>query len=138
MNWISAGELESIKVGHAMRIPRKAAVALAGGDGYEMPVLLTVEQVAGLLRLDKQTVYNWIDASSLPALNVGGRRVRIKRTELDHVAGEGFMMAASDLAPTDSADDFRLGTKPVGEPVSTRSLTRPSEPTELSSRRPDP
>jgi excisionase family DNA binding protein len=73
-------------------------------------VLLTVEQVAGLLRLNKQTVYNWIDASSLPAVNVGGRRVRIKRTELDHVAGEGFMMAASDLAPTDSADDFRLGT----------------------------
>jgi excisionase family DNA binding protein len=50
-NWVNAGELEYIQVGRAKRIPRHAAVALAGGDGHEMPELMTVAQVAELLRV---------------------------------------------------------------------------------------
>jgi excisionase family DNA binding protein len=43
---------------------------------------LTVAEVAGVLKLNQQTVRNWIDRGELPALRVG-RRVRILRTDFD-------------------------------------------------------
>ena len=45
---------------------------------------LTVAEVAELLKLNQQTVRNWIDQGYLPALHVG-RRVRIRRTDLDQL-----------------------------------------------------
>ena len=45
---------------------------------------LTVAEVAGMLKLNQQTVRNWIDQGSLPALRVG-RRVRIRRSDLERV-----------------------------------------------------
>ena len=45
---------------------------------------LTVAEVAELLKLNQQTVRNWIDQGYLPALHVG-RRVRIRRTDLDEL-----------------------------------------------------
>lgn len=89
-NWISAGELESVKVGRAVRIPRRAAVALAGGQGYEIPELMTIAQVAEFLRLNEQTLRNWIDAGSLPAVRLGQRRVRIKRSVVEEIADAGL------------------------------------------------
>ncbi len=41
---------------------------------------LTVAEIAGVLKLNQQTVRNWIDQGKLPALHVG-RRVRIKRSD---------------------------------------------------------
>ena len=41
---------------------------------------LTVAEVAGILKLNQQTVRNWIDRGELPALRVG-RRVRILRSD---------------------------------------------------------
>jgi len=70
---------------------------------------LTVAEVAELLRLNQQTVRNWIDQGSLPALRVG-RRVRIKRSDLDRVLSEGYS-AGSQAGP--SAEDF-WGGEPVG------------------------
>jgi excisionase family DNA binding protein len=49
--------------------------------------LLTVEQVAEELSLNQQTVRNFIDRGQLKALRVGGRRVRIQRSELDRFTG---------------------------------------------------
>jgi excisionase family DNA binding protein len=49
----------------------------ATGDEF-----LTVAEVAGVLKLNQQTVRNWIDQGSLPALHVG-RRVRIRRSDFD-------------------------------------------------------
>ncbi len=69
-------------------IPSKAAVALAGGTGWEMPELLTVAQVAELLRLNPQTIRNWIDAGTFPAMHIG-RRVRIKQQDLDDLIEAG-------------------------------------------------
>jgi excisionase family DNA binding protein len=43
---------------------------------------LTVAEVAGVLKLNQQTVRNWIDRGELPALRVG-RRVRILRSDFD-------------------------------------------------------
>ena len=48
---------------------------------------LTVAEVAATLKLNQQTIRNWIDAGSLPALRVG-RRVRVLRRDLDQLLAE--------------------------------------------------
>ena len=81
---------------------------------------LTVAEVADLLRLNQQTVRNWIDAGSLPAIRVG-RRVRIKRSDLNRILESGYQgnspPASTITGP--SATDFWSG-EPVGaaDPVS--------------------
>jgi excisionase family DNA binding protein len=50
---------------------------------------LTVAEVAGMLKLNQQTVRNWIDQGSLPALRVG-RRVRIKRSDFERIVADGY------------------------------------------------
>lgn len=47
---------------------------------------MTVGEAAELLKLNAQTVRAWIDAGTLPALRIGSR-LRIRRSELDLVAG---------------------------------------------------
>lgn len=67
---------------------------------------LTVAEVAELLKLNQQTVRNWIDQGSLPALKVG-RRVRIRRSDLERVLEDGAMRSGkpnSDGGP--NAADF--------------------------------
>jgi excisionase family DNA binding protein len=75
---------------------------------------LTVAEVAELLRLNQQTVRNWIDQGSLPAFRVG-RRVRIKRSDLDRLLSEGYSGAtqpgSGGAGP--SGEDF-WGGEPVG------------------------
>jgi excisionase family DNA binding protein len=50
---------------------------------------LTVAEVAAMLKLNQQTVRNWIDQGSLPALRVG-RRVRIKRSDSERIVQQGY------------------------------------------------
>ncbi len=76
---------------------------------------LTVAEVAGLLKLNQQTVRNWIDQGSLPAVRVG-RRVRIRRSDLERVLAEGYSGggASSRQPPAGpSAEDF-WGGEAVG------------------------
>ncbi len=81
---------------------------------------LTVADVAEMLKLNQQTVRNWIDQGSLPAVRVG-RRVRIKRSDFERVLAEGYTgvggSAAQNVGPT--PEDF-WGGEAVGlaEPVS--------------------
>jgi excisionase family DNA binding protein len=49
---------------------------------------LTVADVARILKLNQQTVRNWIDAGALPALHVG-RRVRIRRSDFEQFLEQG-------------------------------------------------
>ena len=83
------------------------------GSEYEES-FLTVAEVAELLKLNQQTVRNWIDQGSLPALRVG-RRVRIKRSDFERLLeesyGGGAAGAGRQAGP--SADDF-WGGEPVG------------------------
>jgi excisionase family DNA binding protein len=75
---------------------------------------LTVAEVAEVLKLNQQTVRNWIDQGTLPALRVG-RRVRIKRSDFERILSEAYH-AGSAQAPQDagpSAADF-WGGEPVG------------------------
>src|SRR6202050_4347162 len=82
---------------------------------------LTVAEVAETLKLNQQTVRNWIDQGSLPALRVG-RRVRILRSDFDRLIEEGYSGGAS-AAPSatagPSAEDF-WGGEPVGAPAPAR------------------
>ncbi|MGO9753080.1 MAG: helix-turn-helix domain-containing protein [Solirubrobacteraceae bacterium] len=50
---------------------------------------LTVDEVAQTLRLNPQTVRNWIDGGSLRAVRVG-RRVRIRQSDLDELVQAGI------------------------------------------------
>jgi excisionase family DNA binding protein len=83
---------------------------------------LTVADVAELLKLNQQTVRNWIDQGSLPAFRVG-RRVRIRRADLDRVLEESYTaraaVAGEGVVP--SAEDFWGGT-PVGVPEATSAV----------------
>jgi excisionase family DNA binding protein len=54
-----------------------------GDDPY-----LTVAEVAGLLKLNQQTIRNWIDQGQLPASRAG-RRVRIHRDDLEALLASG-------------------------------------------------
>ena len=75
---------------------------------------LTVAEVAGILKLNQQTVRNWIDQGSLPAHRVG-RRVRIRRSDFEAVLAQSYTggggPAAQNSGP--SAEDF-WGGEPVG------------------------
>lgn len=80
---------------------------------------LTVAEVAETLKLNQQTVRNWIDQGSLPALRVG-RRVRIKRSDFERILEESYSGNRSGGSNADgpsadgpSADDF-WGGEPVG------------------------
>ena len=92
-------------------------MSASGGDFTDS--FLTVAEVAELLKLNQQTVRNWIDQGSLPALRVG-RRVRIRRSDLERVleAGATSPDRSSAGGGSPSADDF-WGGEPVGlaEPV---------------------
>lgn len=45
--------------------------------------LLTVAEVAEYLKVNPQTVRNWVDRREIAAVRVGSRRVRIRRADLD-------------------------------------------------------
>ena len=85
---------------------------MPAGDYEES--FLTVAEVAELLRLNQQTVRNWIDAGSLPAVRVG-RRVRIKRSDLDRIVESGYQTSSPSASPISgpNATDFWSG-EPVG------------------------
>ncbi len=73
---------------------------------------LTVAEVAGMLKLNQQTVRNWIDQGSLPALRVG-RRVRIKRSDFERVLAQAYTAGAGVEEGGPSAEDF-WGGEPIG------------------------
>src|SRR6516165_7073771 len=83
-------------------------------SGEREESFLTVAEVAEMLKLNQQTVRNWIDQGSLPALRVG-RRVRIKRSDFERVLTQSYTggggTAGHDRGP--SAEDF-WGGEPVG------------------------
>ena len=85
---------------------------MAQGDPEES--FLTVAEVAETLKLNQQTVRNWIDQGFLPALRVG-RRVRIKRSDFERLLEQGYTAGreAGGEGPGPSAQDF-WGGEPVG------------------------
>lgn len=50
---------------------------------------ITVAEVASILKLNQQTVRNWIDQGKLPHVRIG-RRVRIRRADFDALVEGGY------------------------------------------------
>ncbi len=87
---------------------------------------LTVAEVAETLKLNQQTVRNWIDQGTLPALRVG-RRVRIKRSDFERILERSYSPGVQPAeAGGPSAEDF-WGGEPVGlaEPGPERQAASP-------------
>src|ERR1700733_5406357 len=53
---------------------------------------LTVSEIADRLKLNQQTVRNWIDQGRLPAVRIG-RRVCVRRADIDRVLAHGATVA---------------------------------------------
>jgi excisionase family DNA binding protein len=69
--------------------------------------LLTVAEVAELLKLNQQTVRNMIDRGELRAVRVGQRRVRIRQSQLDAFLTAGEMTPEAEPAVAHEADEDR-------------------------------
>ena len=79
-----------------------------------MDEFLTVAEVAAILKLNQQTVRNWIDQGSLPAVRVG-RRVRIRRADFLALVDQSYTGTRS-AHDTFSAQTFWDGEElPVPE-----------------------
>jgi excisionase family DNA binding protein len=107
---------------------------------------LTVAEVADWLKVNQQTVRNWIDQGRLPAVRVG-RRVRIKRSDFDRImgGGAGGEKPSAGIGPPGrpggpSAEDFWSGEQ-VGmaepDPSARPERTPASEANRQRGRRSD-
>jgi excisionase family DNA binding protein len=70
---------------------------------------LTVAEVATRLKLNDQTVRNWIDDGKLPAFRIG-RRVRITRSDFDRFVDVGYTEAAQTSDQAGEARAFWEGS----------------------------
>lgn len=52
--------------------------------------MLTVTEVAEYLKMNPQTIRNWIDRGELPAVRLGERRGRSKRSDLERLIEDGY------------------------------------------------
>jgi excisionase family DNA binding protein len=77
---------------------------------------LTVAEVAERLKLNQQTVRNWIDQGSLPALRVG-RRVRIRRSDYERLVTEGLTTGTAEPAGPSAADFWGGEAVGIAEPA---------------------
>jgi excisionase family DNA binding protein len=75
---------------------------------------LMVADVAAILKLNQQTVRNWIDRGELPAVRVG-RRVRIRRSDFHQLVERGRIVppAEQEQPPAQAFWDGELTPTPV-------------------------
>lgn len=111
-NFIRAGTLAATRVGRNVRVRHADVEAMTGGVE-----LLTVAEVAEALKLNQQTIRNWIDQGRLPAVRIGQRRVRIRRTDLDAIGPklpvEGSGDSVELLTVAEVADALRLNQQTI-------------------------
>jgi excisionase family DNA binding protein len=84
-----------------------------GGEEF-----LTVAEIARILKLNQQTVRNWIDqGTTLPALHVG-RRVRVRRSDFDALVERGRTAPkrAVDRSQAQAFWEGELGPAPMVHP----------------------
>ena len=67
--------------------------------------LLTVAEVAEYLKVNQQTVRNWLDRRELASVRVGSRRVRIRRSDLDEFLKREEAAAGSPAAMVEPATE---------------------------------
>jgi excisionase family DNA binding protein len=74
--------------------------------------LLTVHEVAEHLKVNPQTVRNWIDRGELASVRIGSRRVRIRRPDLEAFISTGSKVMANNA--TGSMRHAETSTRPLG------------------------
>jgi excisionase family DNA binding protein len=52
---------------------------VSGDDGGDLPVVLTVDEVAAIMRVDRKTIYGVIARGEMPGVRRLGRSVRLHR-----------------------------------------------------------
>jgi len=78
---------------------------------------MTVAEVAELLKLNQQTIRNWIDDGKLPAVRIG-RKVRVLRSDLEQLILSSYTGdSPRQETPVDSHDGFWEGSAPAAEPA---------------------
>jgi excisionase family DNA binding protein len=91
---------------------------------------LTVNEIAEHLKINPQTVRNWIDAGTLPAVRVG-RRVRIRRADVDRLLAQGTTAPVepqhATVAPTDAVEQLSQALERARRLLARRSATRRAE-----------
>ncbi len=91
---------------------------------------LTVNEIAEHLKLNPQTLRNWIDQGSLPAVRIG-RRVRVRRADLDRILAQGTTVsvepAPSSGAPADAREQLERACERSQRLLGRRSAARRSE-----------
>ena len=50
--------------------------------------LLTTQEVADQLRVERQTVYRWIESGRIEAIKLRGGTIRIRQSEINRLLGE--------------------------------------------------
>jgi excisionase family DNA binding protein len=112
----------------------------ASRNGADLDPFLTVQDIATALRLNPQTVRNWIARGSLPALKVG-RRVRIRRADfeafLEHARidfvrlGSGQSLKASAHRPVVFHDGPRRWANTKASPRFARLRPNPAAQSQM-------
>lgn len=90
---------------------------------------LTVNEIAKHLKLNPQTIRNWIDQGRLPALRVG-RRIRIRRTDLDRVLEQGATapeQEPSNVMAAEARGELTDALEPARRLLGRRSAARRTE-----------
>jgi excisionase family DNA binding protein len=64
---------------------------------------LTVAEIATLLKVNPESVRNWINRSELRAVRVGRRRVRVRREDPDRFLSEGPEARAKSEVPQEGS-----------------------------------
>ena len=73
---------------------------------------MTVAEIAEQLKLNPQTVRNWIERNLLPAVRVGPRRVRVLQSDLDAFLNLGAdRPAEEEAAPQAPSEDELLSRR---------------------------
>lgn len=83
---------------------------------------LTVAEIARILKLNQQTIRNWIDQGTLPALHVG-RRVRVKRSDFDALLEQGRTVPAPPPGRASDSREAQAFWEGEFRPVPTVGLT---------------
>ena len=100
-----SGCLTAIRTSGATRIARRREAATVDSmPDFVNETFMTVAEVAAALRMNQQTIRNWIDAGQLPAVRIG-RRVRVLSSDFAALIDNDARRPATG-AP-DSSHDVR-------------------------------
>jgi excisionase family DNA binding protein len=94
-----------------------------------MDELLTVAEIAERLKVNQQTVRNWIDRGQLAGIRVGSRRVRVPEADLERFIAESSSAQVPDETSArrvyaEAMQGVSAATEPAEEAAALRRLAK--------------